>query len=182
MTFNYKAYTAVGSRNTPLHFAPLMKAMAEKLAADGWTMRSGHAPGADQFFEEGAGTWAEIYVAWDSFEKQVPILGRKIIPSGKTLDLAILMASTIHERWDLCSPAARLLHARNMCQVWGADLAVKSHMLVCWAPPTSNGVQGGTNLAWQAAKLAGIPCYNLAIPEHEARIRDFVAKPVHQYS
>jgi hypothetical protein len=47
-------YTGIGSRITPLWVRKLMSAIAFELWADGFTLRSGHSPGADQAFEAGA--------------------------------------------------------------------------------------------------------------------------------
>lgn len=67
----YRAYTGVGSRETPEPALALIERVAKKLAADRWTLRSGHAPGADQAFERGAAHRAEIYLPWPDFESDV---------------------------------------------------------------------------------------------------------------
>ncbi len=56
-----KVYAGIGSRETPPHVIRLMGRIAERLACEGWTLRSGNAPGADQAF--GLGHSAETSLA-----------------------------------------------------------------------------------------------------------------------
>ena len=43
-----KIYTGIGSRETPEEVLKDMKKLGYILAENGWSLRSGHAPGADQ--------------------------------------------------------------------------------------------------------------------------------------
>jgi hypothetical protein len=161
---SYRAYTGVGSRTTPDAMEPTIFAIAQTLAKQGFTLRSGGALGADTFFERGAGTAAEIYRP-QGLDRKTPAGARMIVPKGEVLDRCLLIASVVHPNWAACSEYARLLHARNVCQVHGEGLDAPSEFLVCWAKPDGRGgVEGGTGLAWRIAGAAGIPCYNLFVP------------------
>jgi hypothetical protein len=160
------AYAGIGSRATPRDVLVEMTRFAQLAAARGWILRSGGAPGADQAFEDGAGERAEIFVPWPSFERRRPsyrVLG------GETLERALLLASIAHPAWGQCSGPARLLHARNVAQVWGADLESPVRFVVCWAPERDGSVQGGTATAVTIARAAGIPVANLASADGRAR-------------
>jgi hypothetical protein len=64
-------YAGIGSRRAPAEILTVMTALASQLAERGYTLRSGHAAGSDQAFERGAGTRAEIYLPWPTFEQSV---------------------------------------------------------------------------------------------------------------
>ena len=66
-----KIYTGIGSRETPIHILNFFVVIGNYLASEGYTLRSGHAPGADQAFEEGCDQVngkKEIYLPWPNFE------------------------------------------------------------------------------------------------------------------
>ena len=65
-----KIYTGVGSRETPAAILSFITQLAGTLAAQGWTLRSGGAPGSDCAFENGcdhAHGLKEIYLPWKDF-------------------------------------------------------------------------------------------------------------------
>lgn len=68
MTARY--YAGVGSRETTAEVLLRMKAMAATFAKRGWSLRSGHAEGADTAFFRGAdavGGKMEIFLPWSGF-------------------------------------------------------------------------------------------------------------------
>src|SRR3954447_95843 len=108
-----RAYAGIGSRRTPRRVLELMERIARVLAFDGYTLRSGHAEGADQAFERGAAGQAEIFLPWRTFNGKVPVQGRIALPSLE----AQLLAQGTHPAWGRLSMGAKLLHARNGHQV-----------------------------------------------------------------
>jgi hypothetical protein len=166
-----KAYAGIGSRQTPEEVLYLMTRAAEVLARQGWTLRSGHAPGADQAFEEGAGEHAEVYLPWPKFERDVPILGRA---HPRPSPDAVAVAAGHHPGWQHLSPGARALHARNAHQVLGPDLRSPVTFVICWTPDGSldgsGRDTGGTGQALRIAASAGITVFNLVLPEHRVRV------------
>lgn len=144
-------YTGVGSRETPKDICDLMTQIATFLSSSGWTLRSGHAPGADIAFEDGA-TRANIYLPWFRFNGSES-------PHYSICDRAYAMARLVHPAWDRCSAAAKKLHARNVYQVHGHLFTEPSKMLICW---TKDGMPtGGTATAIRLAEMADIPVFNL---------------------
>ena len=176
-----KYYTGVGSRNTPPEILSLMKKIAYKLADKGYHLRSGGADGADTAFEYGVfehcSLWADlsryqsIYIPWKGFNGRKNVGDKLPDDSSKRAEE---LASSVHPAWDKCSPAAKKLHTRNAYQVLGDTLDNPSSFLICWAPPTSTGVKGGTNTAWQLAKKYGVPCFNLADEGDKQRIMNWL--------
>lgn len=157
-------YTGVGSRSTPAEVLLLMTAFSKKSMAAGWILRSGAAKGADTAFEKGAGFAKEIFIPWKSFSNDSDHVLVGDYPEAEKL------AAAAHPAWHRCSPAAKLLHTRNACQVLGYNLKTPSKFLLCWAPPTKDGVEGGTNTAWQIAKQHNIRCFNLALDKDRQRV------------
>lgn len=156
-------YTGVGSRSTPNDILDLMERYASLLKNEGVWLRSGRAKGADTAFEYAAGSLAELYIPWWNFERHRDTNGipKIICPSGELLDDALTVAESVHPGWHKCSNGARLLHARNVFQVWGADLDTPSDFVILWAEPQGRSVKGGTRTALEVARKAEIPVYNL---------------------
>lgn len=155
-----KLYAGVGSRQTPPEILKVATAAAQALRQLGWILRSGHAPGADQAFERGAGTHAAIYLPWPGFESAVPIEGTVIDrPSGDAYDIA----AQVHPAWSRLSRGAQALHARNAHQVLGPDLRSPVSFLTCWTPDAR--VVGGTATAIRIANSWGVRVQNLADPQ-----------------
>lgn len=149
-----KCYTGVGSRETPADILAVMTRLAQCLARDGWTLRSGRARGADRAFEAGAGRAKEIFLAKHATQTVMD------------------MASRIHPAWHRCDDFARRLHGRNCFQVLGHDLNSPSRFLVCW---TRDGLdQGGTRTAITLARQNGVPVFNLAIRSDFERIASYI--------
>ena len=159
--FTNKIYTGIGSRETPAAMLQLMENIGFTLAEHGWTLRSGHAPGADQAFERGCLQSSrgamEIYLPWSGFEGQQAASGYYVVKNPE----AEHVAEQFHPAWHKCSQGARKLHTRNVFQVSGADLNLASDVVICW---TRDGKQeGGTGQALRIAKYLNIPIFDLAV-------------------
>jgi hypothetical protein len=163
-------YAGVGSRKTPEYILALMTQLASRLRADDMILRTGHASGADQAFERGAGNHAQIFLPWRAFEQDVPFEAVRMIDGSvmypaiynHPTDLAMKIASEIHPIWDNLTAAAQMLHARNAHQILGPDLARPTpvEFVICWTPGAR--VTGGTATAIRLALEHEIPVHNLA--------------------
>lgn len=167
-----KHYAGIGSRRTPASILYLMEEISKSLREKGYTLRSGHADGADYAFERGAGEDAEIYLPWRGYNDHLPLLG---VSWSTPLIAAYGVSGDLHPSWDSLTAGARSLHARNAHQILGPELDSLSHFVICW---TADGATedpwrrtGGTGQALRIATLNGVPIYNLFRPEH----RDAVA-------
>jgi hypothetical protein len=171
-----RAYAGIGSRETPPEILQIMELAAEALAWQGWTLRSGHAPGADQAFEFAAPDHlTEIYLPWPSFEASTPVAASVILDSPHPA--AIRMAQEHHPAWVRLSQGAQKLHARNCHQIFGRELrkdrAVK--FVLCW---TKDGkATGGTGQAIRLAEAHRIAVRNL----HDPRVRWRVEQMIETY-
>jgi hypothetical protein len=172
-------YTGIGARITPPSALAVMRALAHDLALAGWTLRTGGAAGADAAFLSGAlaaDGGCEIYTPWSGFGG----FGNATLERPTTA--ALRLAAEHHPAWSRCSAAARALHARNSHEVLGESLDDPSRFVVCWTPDGSlNGAghaSGGTGQALRIAAAARIPVFNLARPDHLARIEDSVGRSV----
>jgi len=155
-----KYYAGIGSRETPLAICQAMTMIAMEHSGAGYTLRSGHADGADIAFEVGA-SLKEIWLPWLGFNGS----DSKLLPSPE----AFVMAEKFHPTWHKCSHGARRLHARNCHQVLGKDLQTPSEFIICWTKGALGG--GGTGQAIRIAKAHGILVYDLADPETLRKFR-----------
>lgn len=185
-----KHYTGVGSRETPLEMMKVISSLAERLAGEGFILRSGAADGADTAFEDGHNNWRwsdvwdynpdalkEIFIAWNGFSDRNEKEDGVYCLKGEIVQEAEEIASSVHPAWDRLSRGAKALHSRNCFQVLGKDLRTPSKFLVCYAPVDKHGVpKGGTRTAWVLARLWNIPCFNLAIPADLERINKYLEK------
>jgi hypothetical protein len=153
----------------------MMQELAARLAREGYVLRTGLSPGADQAFYRGAlrgGGAVELYLPWpgfeagarlDGLEEEVRVLAR---PSAAACELA----ARFHPGWERLPESDRLLLARDVHEVLGADLASPSEFVACWTADGSLDGAGlyddGTGQALRIASDAGIPVFNLARPEH----------------
>lgn len=161
-----KIYTGIGSRETPYEIQGVMWGLASELAKDGWTLRSGAAPGADSAFERGAlhdQGKMEIYLPWSGFENRhggLPYYVADTIPGYWEAEQ---IAAQFHPAWNRLKQGARKLHTRNVYQVVGRSLTEPSDMILCW---TKDGLRGGGTgqaLRINAGLIQPIPVFDLAI-------------------
>ena len=153
-------YAGIGSRLTPPNILEEMTNIGFNLAKLGWTLRSGHADGADLAFEDGAiqaGGNTEIFVPWPSFNDRFK--GADLICAPYNAE-AEEVASRYHPNWAACSQAAKKLHTRNVYQIAGLDLSTPVEMVICWTKNASGA--GGTGQAIRIAKDLNIPIFDLA--------------------
>ena len=169
-------YAGIGSRGTPVPVLTLMTRLATRLAAHGYTLQSGGAPGADQAFEAGAGTSKAIFLPWPHFQSRRSAPTDHDRPDAE----AFRIAATLHPAWARLSSAAQALMARNVHQILGKDLRSPVDFVACW---TSDGCEserersratGGTGQAIALADRWGIPVINLARPTAMARLAEQV--------
>lgn len=165
-------YAGIGSRSSPRDVLEVMQYIGGYLANIGWTLRSGHADGADMAFEMGATEQngkLEIFLPWDGFNgaKQS---ATHIVPSfkGQMMDIA----ATHHPYWHRLSNGAQKLHARNVCQILGANCDAPVDCVICWTPEAKSG--GGTGQAIRIANTYGIPVFDLASDVQRNALMEFV--------
>jgi hypothetical protein len=173
----YHVYTGIGSRETPHEVLGLMTVLGWQLALDGWTLRSGAAPGADTAFERGAlaalkeegVVRPEIYLPWKGFEN------RDSAYSNDPSDRAMELAQKFHPAWGSLTQGMRKLHARNVHQILGhnVDAPHLSTFVICWTKDGKGG--GGTGQALRIARHYGIKeVYDLANREDQDKMREWL--------
>jgi hypothetical protein len=172
-----RTYAGIGSRRAPTPILGLMTQLASRLAARGYLLRSGHAPGSDQAFERGASSQAEVYLPWPRFEEEVKCAAG-YVQRGPSPS-AVQMAAAHHPAWERLGRGARSLHARNCHQILGRDLNDPASFVVCWTADGATSAPGpstgGTGQALRIAAAHRIPVFNLARYEDLERVQVFVA-------
>lgn len=168
-----KIYTGIGSRETPEDILEFFFYLAHDLALEGYTLRSGGAPGADQIFEKGCDAVAgskEIYLPWSGFESNDSTL---IVSDPK----AFQIAEQFHPAWHRLSPGAKKLQARNSHQVLGKSLDSPTDFVVCWTPRGSGS--GGTGQAIRIANHYNINVFDAgaySLQEFRSILLDYISK------
>lgn len=165
-------YTGIGARKTPGYILHAMVGVAEWMAKNGHTLRSGGAQGADRAFEIGCDHKSigkkEIYLpvkGWQGNDSKHHNVSYE----------AMNMASAFHPKWDALPTFVKLLMGRNSYQVMGLDLNTPTDFIVCWTP--DGHIVGGTGQALRMAAHYGIPVFNLgsaSLEEMNERIQRFL--------
>ena len=161
-----KIYTGVGSRSTPLDQQNILTSLSKKLSSYGYTLRSGHAEGADMAFEKGTRR-RRVYAPWEGFN------GFSGDIAEFTDDVYNFTAGEFEEHqkdgvyWKNIRDSTKKLMIRNVFQVIGHDFKnpVPSDFLMCWADVNEGEVQGGTGFTVHLAKKFDIPVFNINDPE-----------------
>lgn len=168
-----KCYAGVGSRKTPIDIQGMMTGFAELAASLQWTLRSGHAEGADQAFEDGVPNKEpykkEIYLPWGGFNGSDSIFSH---PSDLAIEMAQKLLGEAH--WENLSAGGQKLHARNIHQVLGKTLNDPVKFLICWTPDGKD--QGGTATALRVARMYHVPVFNMATltEDEEKKLEDIL--------
>lgn len=143
---NKLTYAGIGSRETPGSVLKLFECLGSLASSYGFTLRSGHADGADKAFESGCDLVhgsKEIYLPWKGFNGSDS-------PLYNISDEATQLASKYHPVWHKLSPAPRKLMARNVYQILGESLNDPVSLVICYTP---NGfMSGGTSQALRIAR------------------------------
>ena len=160
-----KAYSGIGSRQTPKGILREMTDLAIFLDENGYILRSGGAYGADSAFEEGA-TRKEIYLAAKGDR------GHSSHLFG-VCEKALEIGEKYHPNWSNLSRRGKLLMARNSYQVLGERLDDPVDFVICYTPNGEGG--GGTGQAIRIAEDFGIPIFDLGKTEITGEsIKNFV--------
>jgi hypothetical protein len=152
--------TGIGSRQTPDHIQCVMRAIGELARAHNWYVRSGHADGADYAFEQGARRNCIVYLPWEGFNYQRPVVGNPIIVEDVNPEALKLVVKAEPYAANL-SRAIKLIKCRNVYQVLGVNMDKPSDVVICWTKDAQ--VVGGTGLAMKIASDRNIPIINLAL-------------------
>lgn len=164
-----------------------MRGIGWHLGKQGWILRTGGAPGADQAFQDGAANAdgaIELYLPWESFEAAslAPIITAETWIWREPSPAALELAAQHHPAWERLKQGVRKLHARNCHQILGGELNYRVDVVICWTPDGSLDGRGpdtgGTGMALRVARACGSPLViNLARPEHF----DFAMKAIGQH-
>lgn len=179
-----KILTGVGSRDTPKDILKVIRKVSKKLVLNGYTLRSGGADGADEYFYEG---WldayqenilvpcAEIYLPWERFNNHSTGTNYILVRDKSTISQAEELVNQIHPVASKLSRGAKALHTRNCFQVLGKDLQTPSTLFLCYAKVDRNGEpSGGTRTAIKIAERIGLKVSNLFVQEDLNRVLKYL--------
>lgn len=176
-------YTGVGSRCTPTRFLILMTILATTLERLGYILRSGGATGADSAFSDGVllNSNKHIFLTKaDFFDLSYYQYTENQIQNARFF----IFNNNIHPLWHKLSSHDKSLHTRNVFQVLGVDMDLKSKFTICWTHDAVINFDdctrrtGGTATAIKISYLNNIPVFNLANINHLQRILKFLKKHI----
>lgn len=171
-----RIYAGIGARATPPEVLDVMTALASRMEADDWRLRSGGASGADSAFEAGVSDPAHkaIYLPGSRFnQRSADMPGVYDSTSQPGWQKALDTVAEYHPAPDRLSPFARNLMARNAMQIMGPRLDTPADLVVAYTP--GGAVIGGTGQALRMAGNIGIPVRNLGDPAVLAAVRRYLA-------
>jgi hypothetical protein len=164
---NAPIFAGIGARDTPAAELARLAEVSRLLAADGWSLRSGAAPGADQSCERGfmAGAMPgrhcrkEIVLPWEGFCcRSTRDEGCVIIENAAQHRKVV---ERLHPAPDRLGVGGWRLMVGNVGQILGPDLDLNRPVdaVLCW---TEKGqAVGGTGFGMRLAVAWGIPVFNL---------------------
>lgn len=173
-------YAGIGARTTPAPVLGKIAQLSARLGEEGWTLRTGLSPGADQAFYRGArrgGGAIELYLPWAGFEQHArerdegPEVSERDAPAPPAYELSMAFHRAWDGRgWSDLDERERMLLARDAHQVLGGGLDSPAAYVICWT--ADSGIDGesplaqGTGQALRIARAHGVPVLNLARNEH----------------
>lgn len=173
MTVKY--YSGIGGRDTPASVQAVMTNIAEQMAYEGYTLRSGGANGADEAFRQGCDNAfgrGSIFLPWKGYNGHYDRQILDITYHSKLTEEAFDLASQHHPAWSKCSHTVKKFHARNAQIILGENIDAPSEFVVCY---TRNGKDaGGTGLGIRIAQSFDIPVYNLYYESHYKELLEII--------
>jgi hypothetical protein len=174
ITSNKMIVTGIGSREASPAICEQMTEIGTFVREQGWSGRSGHAIGCDIAFASGAKEACDVYLPWNTYNKEFPMTGKPIVPPMN--DETWKIVSSIEPGRSITA-GVKKIKSRNVNQVLGENLDMPSDAIVCW---TKGGADvGGTAFAIKLARQHGIPVFNLAsmsVKEIKERLIEIAAK------
>ncbi|MFA5024109.1 MAG: hypothetical protein WC523_04095 [Patescibacteria group bacterium] len=157
--------TGIGSRQTPQPILDEMKKIGEWCKDNKVIVRSGHADGADWYFEQGSQELCVAYLPWPGFNSNLVSKAKLIVWDTTGVIGAQAIAATYHPAYDKLSFGVKKLMARNSLQVLGESLWAPSDVVVVW---TKDGkASGGSGQAIRIANAFSIPVVNMFFEEFD---------------
>ena len=152
----------IGSRKTPTAVLATMEAIGKWCRENNWWVRSGHAPGADLAFEQGALDNTIVYLPWPGFNG--PCLTRYAISLDRVRREVRAKAQRsvnyFHPNPSALSGTGYRFMCRNYFQIFGTKIEPNPvSAVVCWTPGGTGG--GGTGQAIRIARHHKIPVIDL---------------------
>lgn len=158
----------VGSRDTIPSVLRDMRRIGEYCRFHNITVRSGHAGGADEYFEKGAQEACLAIYPWTGFNTD-PNKGG-FITNAKVLiykhnTATEEIARKYHPKYDYLKASVKKLMCRNVWQVLGPTLNDPVGLVVCWTPQGKD--VGGTSMAIRIARGYSIPIANMFFSQYD---------------
>jgi hypothetical protein len=169
----YLPYAATGNKDMPESFKPMIQRIGRNLQEAGLILRTGGMEGLEDVIEKSA-TKLEVHLPFKDFDG-------KQSKFTYTSDFVKGIAKMFHTSFDTLKPVVQTFLAKNVRLVLGKDGKSPALFLLVW---TEDGAEttaektfktGNSGNAIEIANAIKIPVFNLARPDAEQRIYEFVA-------
>jgi hypothetical protein len=174
----YKAYVGTGNKDAPPEIIGQIKRLASELETFGFTVRVSGGDGCDETFEASAKD-VELHLPWKGF-------AGKQSKSTFNSPMAKAIARMFHPAYDGLNFRAQGFLAKNVRLVLGKDLNSYARFVLCWS---EDGCESGesktskTGFVGHTIAIASgvkIPVFNLAKPDAEKRLKQYLGMPYEQ--
>lgn len=178
-----KRIALIGSRETPKSLYPLMNAMGEYFCSKGIHSYSGGAPGPDEeFLRNYDKSKTTVIIAYNGFNNHDDSQEGVIVwdnLSNQAKIKSIIKARSVTDYFEKVSPTIQKLFSRNAMQILGLECMDPVDGVFFYAPESRYGkISGGTRVAVEIARNAGIPTYNLFKQDvHDKFAQKLLGKP-----
>ncbi len=164
-----KKIACIGARETPQSILDNMKDIGFILAARGYTVASGNAKGADEYFAKGANeidpTKVSLYLPWSNLNEHLQVKGNKIEVWWDKQELDSIL-ETVHKSWSKVKDYVKQLHRRNY------GIVKDALCVICY---TIDGTdRGGTGIGIRLAQKSWIPVFNLFNDDAKSEFLDYL--------
>lgn len=170
----YLSAAFTGDKDTPPEILAKVKEIAQFLESKGYTIRVG----GDGPFEEAAEMAVnkkELLLPWKDFNN-------KTSTTTYSIERASHIAKMFHPAYENMKKGVQGILAKNARLIMGNKMMSPSTLLVTWTPDGVEDIRSvnvGSGFSGHAVKIASaarVPVFNLAKPDAETRIRNFVAE------
>ncbi len=168
----YKPYVGSGNLEAPPLILEKIKRIAKLLDENGYTCRVGGFLGPEEAFEKNAKR-QELHLPWKNFNDKESKL---TFTNKKAFDIARMF----HPSYDSLKPAIQTIVAKNVRLIMGKNIDSPCLFAIVWS---QDGIEHGKDKTSSTgnighlisiASAVRIPVFNLARPDTEQRIYNFL--------
>jgi effector-binding domain-containing protein len=168
----YRPYVGTGNKDIPPNIAEIFKRLAKELHELGYILRTGCLDGTEQVLES-CDVAKEVHIPWKGFNDRDTKFSY-VAPEAK------ILAARYQPGYDGLKPVIQAFLAKNVRLVMGQNVKSPALFALIWSEDAAETVQeksvktGSVGHVIVIASLLKIPIFNLARPDAEARLKQYL--------